>query len=56
MSALFQELAYSETAIGVLSLRRRKDLSLGIDIYEIKLDDEELLVMREDDILAVIEA
>ncbi len=43
MSALFQELAYSETAIGALSLRRRKDLSLGIDIYEIKLDDDFLM-------------
>lgn len=43
MSALFQELAYSETAIGALSLRRRKDLSLGIDVYEIKLDDDFLM-------------
>ncbi len=43
MSALFQELAYSETAIGALSLRRRWDLSLGIDIYEIKLDDDFLM-------------
>jgi spermidine synthase len=43
MSALFQELAYSETAIGALSLRRRRDLSLGIDIYEIKLDDDFLM-------------
>jgi len=43
MSALFQELAYSETAIGALSLRRRKDLTLGIDIYEIKLDDDFLM-------------
>jgi len=43
MSALFAELAYSETAIGVLSLRRRRDLALGIDVYEIKLDDEFLM-------------
>jgi len=43
MSALFAELAYSATAIGVLSLRRRRDLALGIDVYEIKLDDEYLM-------------
>jgi len=43
MSALFEELAYSETPIGELSLRRRKELSLGVDVYEIKLNEEFLM-------------
>ena len=29
--------------MGLLSLRRRKEISLGIDIYEIKLDEEFLM-------------
>ncbi len=40
---LFQELDYRTTSLGALSLRRRKELSLGIDIYEIKLNDEFLM-------------
>ena len=43
MNALFEELAYSSTAIGNLSLRRRKELSLGIDVFEIKLNDDFLM-------------
>lgn len=43
MSIYFQELDYRPTSMGVLSLRRRRELSLGIDIYEIKLDDEFLM-------------
>ena len=31
MSALFEELDYRETPIGALSLRRRRELRLGID-------------------------
>src|ERR1700704_460203 len=43
MSLHFEELDFRPTAIGDLSLRRRKELSLGIDIYEIKLGDEFLM-------------
>lgn len=40
MGKLFEELDYWPTPIGALSLRRRRELKLGIDIYEIKLGDE----------------
>ena len=43
MSLYFEELDYRRTPIGALSLRRRRELSLGIDIFEIKLDDEFLM-------------
>jgi spermidine synthase len=43
MSALFEELDYRPTPMGELSLRRRRDLLSGGDIYEIKLDDEFLM-------------
>jgi spermidine synthase len=43
MSALFEELDYRPTRLGALSLRRRRSLSTGHDIYEIKLDDEYLM-------------
>ncbi|GAB6089117.1 spermine/spermidine synthase domain-containing protein [Spirochaeta dissipatitropha] len=43
MSALFEELGFSKTSIGELSLRRRKNLYGGDDIYEIKLGDEYLM-------------
>ncbi|EDP61387.1 hypothetical protein BAL199_06569 [alpha proteobacterium BAL199] len=43
MSALFKELDYRETPIGALSLRRRRELSLGVDVFEIKLGDEFLM-------------
>src|ERR1700709_241730 len=43
MSVYFEELDYRPTAIGVLSLRRRRSLSTGLDIYEIKLGDEFLM-------------
>ncbi len=46
MSALFEKLDYRPTPIGVLSLRRRRDLVSGGDIYEIKLDDEFLMSSR----------
>jgi spermidine synthase len=39
----FEELDYRETPIGALSLRRRRELSLGIDVFEIKLGDEYLM-------------
>jgi spermidine synthase len=43
MSAYFEELDYRPTRLGPLSLRRRKHLSLGADIYEIKLGEEFLM-------------
>jgi spermidine synthase len=36
----FQELDYRPTPMGLLTLRRRKEITLGIDIYEIKLDED----------------
>ena len=39
----FQELDYRATPMGLLTLRRRKEINLGIDIYEIKLDEEFLM-------------
>jgi spermidine synthase len=43
MSAFFEELDYRETPIGGLSLRRRRELKLGVDVFEIKLGDEFLM-------------
>jgi hypothetical protein len=43
MSLNFEELDYRLTPIGGLILRRRRDLSLGVDIFEIKLGDEFLM-------------
>lgn len=43
MSALFEELDYQVTPLGAISLRRRRDLSTGQDIFEIKLNDEYLM-------------
>lgn len=43
MSALFEEHDYRPTPMGVLSLRRRRNLSDGGDIYEVKLDDQFLM-------------
>jgi len=43
MSLLFEELDYRQTSIGALSLRRRRHLTLGIDVFEIKLGDEFLM-------------
>ena len=43
MSLYFEELDYLPTPIGALSLRRRRELSLGVDIFEIKLGDEYLM-------------
>jgi spermidine synthase len=43
MSLYFEELDFRPTPIGVLSLRRRRQLSTGLDIYEIKLGDEFLM-------------
>ncbi|MDX5361544.1 MAG: spermidine synthase [Alphaproteobacteria bacterium] len=43
MSALFEELDYQPTPIGPLSLRRRREPALGVDVVEIKLGDEFLM-------------
>lgn len=43
MSRSFEELDYRLTPIGALSLRRRRELSLGVDVFEIKLGDEFLM-------------
>jgi spermidine synthase len=43
MPKLFEELAYRETAKGLLSLRRRRHLQLGVDVLEIKLGEEHLM-------------
>lgn len=43
MSARFSELDYRETPMGQISLRRRRDLRSGTDIFEVKLDDDFLM-------------
>lgn len=43
MSASFEELDFSPTPIGDVSLRRRRDPATGVDIFEVKLDDEWLM-------------
>jgi spermidine synthase len=43
MSVYFEELDFRPTRIGVLSLRRRRSLTTGADVYEIKLGDEFLM-------------
>jgi spermidine synthase len=43
MSSRFEEIDWRETPIGAISLRRRRDPALNIDVYEIKLDDEYLM-------------
>jgi spermidine synthase len=43
MSARFEELDFRPTAIGDIALRRRTDPATGVDIFEVKLDDEWLM-------------
>ncbi len=43
MSRLFEEIDYRDTPIGPISLRRRRLMALGVDIYEIILRDEHLM-------------
>jgi len=43
MSVYFEELDFRPTPMGVLSLRRRRSLTSGVDIFEIKLGDEFLM-------------
>jgi spermidine synthase len=43
MSVLFEELDYCPTPIGPVSLRRRRDLKLDVDVFEIRLGEESLM-------------
>ena len=43
MSPLFEELDYQETPLGPLSLRRRRQLQLDVDVVEVILGDEHLM-------------
>lgn len=43
MSLHFEELDYRVTPIGALSLRRRRELTTGVDVFEIILGDEHLM-------------
>jgi len=43
VGARFEELAWRETPIGAISLRRRRDPALQVEVYEVKLDDEYLM-------------
>ncbi len=43
MSLYFEELDFRPTPMGVLSLRRRRSLTSGVDVFEIKLGDEYLM-------------
>ncbi|MDQ1668565.1 MAG: hypothetical protein QOE40_626 [Actinomycetota bacterium] len=43
MSKRFEELAWRETPMGAISLRRRLEPSLKVDVYEVKLGDEFLM-------------
>jgi spermidine synthase len=43
MSALFEELDSRDTAMGTISLRRRVEPSLQVDVFEVKLGDEFLM-------------
>ncbi|WP_326724552.1 MULTISPECIES: spermidine synthase [unclassified Streptomyces] len=43
MSARFEEIDWRPTAMGEISLRRRRDPASGTDVYEVKLGDEFLM-------------
>ncbi len=43
MSVRFEELGWSPTPIGEVSLRRRRDPASGADVYEVKLGEEFLM-------------
>ena len=43
MKRLFEELDYQPTFIGPISLRRRRELRLDVDVLEIILGDEHLI-------------
>ena len=43
VSARFEELGWQQTPMGEISLRRRFDPSLRVDVYEVKLGDEHVM-------------
>lgn len=43
MSARFEELAWRETPMGEIALRRRREPALDVDVFEVKLGDEYLM-------------
>jgi spermidine synthase len=43
MSRRFEELDWRETPMGAISLRRRWEPTLGVDVFEAKLDDDFLM-------------
>jgi spermidine synthase len=43
MGLLFEELDHQPTPLGEISLRRRREPSLDVDVYEARLDDEFLM-------------
>ena len=43
MSRLFEELDYCPTPIGALTLRRRREMRLGVDVYEVALGTDFLM-------------
>ncbi|HEU4515449.1 MAG TPA: spermidine synthase [Nocardioidaceae bacterium] len=43
MSRRFEELDWQDTPLGEISLRRRVEPTLGVDVYEVKLGDEYLM-------------
>jgi spermidine synthase len=43
VSARFEELDWSPTPIGEVSLRRRRDPASGVDVFEVKLGDDFLM-------------
>jgi spermidine synthase len=43
VSVRFEELAWRRTPIGEISLRRRRDPALQVEVYEVKLDDDYLM-------------
>ena len=43
MSARFEEVAWQETPMGVISLRRRLDPMLHVELYEVKLGEDFLM-------------
>ena len=43
MSTRFEELAWRDTPMGAISLRRRLEPSLHVEVYEVKLGDEFLM-------------
>jgi spermidine synthase len=43
LGARFEELDWQKTPLGEISLRRRRDPVLDVDVYEVKLDDDFLM-------------